>query len=391
MKRLHYWLTSLLFCLTFYSPAVAQKKIAFAEGVANRKEVKLSTIASGVKYIPLETTLESLLVGKAVHLNVAFAGEFLFVCDGNHIYQFTPEGKYIRKIGQRGQGPGEFQKHILDVVYDEAGKRIFATDYLGGEGIVFSFEGKYLYDFKLKGRFKMFHQGCLYGYTDNFLLSKDRTGTDLLLSDDRGKQIKEFRFNYKSDKRYPQLIFDQGSFYQYSGMVYYKNPLEEIIYGIKGKKKTPAYLLDFAQYEKYEEEESTRLVLDKKNQVGKAVQTEAGRKRFNLKQIYETDAYLFLPYYQEEEYRLGIYDKLQNQVFRVHASVMKENGFVDDLEGGIPFMPVQGNGKVLINIIPAEELLEKVKTSQAKGSLKKVMANLLEDDNPVLQVITLNN
>lgn len=382
----------LLLCLNIVlNPLAAQKKIAFAEGVANKKEVKLSAIASDVKYIPLETTLESLLEGKAVHLNVAFAGEFLFVCDGNHIYQFSPEGKYIRKIGQRGQGPGEFQKHILDVVYDEAGERIFATDYLGGEGIVFSFDGKYLYDFKLKGRFKMFHQGCLYGYTDNFLLSKDRTGTDLYLSDDRGKQIKEFRFNYKPDKRYPQLIFDQGSFYQYSGRVYYKNPLEEVIYCIEGKKKTPAYLLDLAQYEKYEEEESTRLVLDKKNQVGKAVQTEAGKKRFDFKHIYETDAYLFLAYYQEEEYRLGVYDKHRNRAFRVHSSMNKADGFVDDLEGGIPFMPVQGNEKVLVNIIPAEELLEKVKPLQAKGSLKKVMENLLEDDNPVLQVITLNN
>ena len=44
----------------------------------------------------------------------------------------------------------------------------------------------------------------------------------------------------------------------------------------------------------------------------------------------------------------------------------------------------------LIGVVPASVLLDKVKPGQAKGSLRQVIEDLMEDDNQVLQVITLN-
>ena len=75
----HVRIIGILLLALFFCPAMAQKKIAFAEGVDEQKEIKLSEVASGVKYIPLETTAESLL-DKDI-LNVTFAGDYLFVCD----------------------------------------------------------------------------------------------------------------------------------------------------------------------------------------------------------------------------------------------------------------------------------------------------------------------
>lgn len=108
-------------------PVMAQKNIAFAEGVNNKQEIKLSEIASEVKYIPLETTAESLL--DKDNLDVTFAGDYLFVCDWVNLYQFTPEGKFIRKIAKQGEGPGEYAKSIMAVAYDETEKLIFISDY----------------------------------------------------------------------------------------------------------------------------------------------------------------------------------------------------------------------------------------------------------------------
>ena len=45
-----------LLVLAFYMPLMAQKNIAFADGVNKQKELNLSDVASGVRYIPLETT-----------------------------------------------------------------------------------------------------------------------------------------------------------------------------------------------------------------------------------------------------------------------------------------------------------------------------------------------
>lgn len=371
----------------------AQKVIPFAKGVATTKEMKLSEIASKVQYISLETTPECLLTGKAHHLKVSFAGKYLFVCDGEHIYQFTPEGKYIRTIGQRGQGPGEFRNHILAVVYDEAKECILATDYLGGKVIVFSFEGKFLYDFKIRGmsRITAFQKpDLLYGTTSEYLVSENRTGCDMFILNDKGKTVKNFRFKYVEGKRYPRILFyDDVLFYTYRGEIYSKNFFENQIFRIKDKKETPVYELDMGEFSKYEKEDHDKLVLDKKKGIGGAVPTEAGKKRFIFSEFFETDRNLFIRYWQDDVSYLGVYDKQTQKVVRIHTSGMKADGFTDDIEGGMPFVPIRGNEKVMINMLPAETLLERIKPSEAKGSLKKVMTNLLEDDNPVLQVVTL--
>lgn len=390
MKRNVFLHIALLFLLPVTCSLLrAQTTIPFAKGVEEKKEIKLSTIASHIKYIPLETTDDNLLNLEDCDLMVDFAGKYLFVCDGHHIYQFTPEGKYIRKIGKRGQGPGEYRKHILAVVYDETKEHIIVTDFLGRKAIVFSFEGKYLYDFDIKGKIYAFLPPAgLYGYTGNYVFSKERTGVDLIMMNDEGKKKKEFRFNYLKGKRYP-FIFDDGLFYTYRGNVYYKNPFENQIFRIEDRKKVLAYELDLGTHAKYEKEDPQKVVVDKEKGVGSVLLTDAGKKRFTFRSLFETDSYVYIRYYQEQEGRLGLYDKRTGQVVRVRSGKMKEDGFVDDLEGGVPFMPARGNEKVMINKISAERLLEKASSSQARGSLKKAMENLLEDDNPVLQVITL--
>ena len=52
----HVRIIGILLLALFFCPAMAQKKIAFAEGVDEQKEIKLSEVASGVKYITLVTT-----------------------------------------------------------------------------------------------------------------------------------------------------------------------------------------------------------------------------------------------------------------------------------------------------------------------------------------------
>ena len=94
-------------------------------------------------------------------------------------------------------------------------------------------------------------------------------------------------------------------------------------------------------------------------------------------------------YFQEDERRFAWYDKQNGKVCRVRALQADMDGFTDDLEGGCPVLPeFLRNGK-LVGVVPAPVLQEKAKPANAKGSLKKVMENLLEDDNQVIQVVTL--
>ena len=136
----------ILFLLVNCLSSQAQTIIPFAKGIETKKEIRLSEVASGIKYIPLETTAESLL-GQDI-LDVTFVGGYLFVCDYGKVFQFTPEGKFVRQIGRVGQGPGEYNQSVLAVAYDAAKKQIFLSDMRQGKVLVYSFDGTFIKDIK---------------------------------------------------------------------------------------------------------------------------------------------------------------------------------------------------------------------------------------------------
>ena len=86
----------ILFLMSTFGLLQAQITIPFAKGIADNKEIKLSEVASEIRYIPLETTAESLLEQDI--LDVTIAGGYLFVCDYKKLLQFTPEGKFVRQV-----------------------------------------------------------------------------------------------------------------------------------------------------------------------------------------------------------------------------------------------------------------------------------------------------
>lgn len=374
----------------FYIPLMAQKTIAFAEGVNKQKELKLSEVASGVRYIPLETTTESLL-DKDI-LGVTFTADYLFVCDYVNLFQFTPEGKFVRKIGKAGEGPGEYTQSIMAVTYDEDAKQIFMSDFRKGKVLVYSFDGKYLYDIETqRGSMTTYRDktGNLFGVTNEYLYSKDKRGKELFVYNTKGKELYSFHFRPKEGIRYPGIIFTYGILYDYQGSTYYKNPLETTIFRLEGKKRIPVYKLDLSQYEKLSGESDAVIVVDKKANTGTNLPNKAAEKKFNFFNILETDRGMGIEYAQENERRFAWYDKENGTLCRVRSPKAQWDGFTEDMEGGCAIFPRFIRNNKMIAVLSASILLEKVKPADAKGSLKKVLPDLVEDDNQVLVVAQL--
>ncbi|WP_293740307.1 6-bladed beta-propeller [uncultured Parabacteroides sp.] len=387
MKRNVFLHIALLFLLSIACSLLrAQTMIPFAEGVEEKKEIKLSEVASDIRYIPLETTAESLLEQDI--LDITFAGGYLFVSDYNKVLQFTPEGSFIRQIGKAGQGPGEYNQNILAVAYDEANKQIFLSDMRQGKVLVYSFDGAFIKDIKTAiGAMSPYVDagGNLFTVSNDYLRSKERKGDDLFVYSQNGKRLYGFPFHFEEGKNYPGLVFVPAILYPYNGNLFYKNPLEETVFRLDGKKKVPVYRLDLSRYEKLSAEED-KLLLDTKNKVGSALSHE---KKFYFYNLMETDKSMGVYYAQEDERRFAWYDKQTGKVCRVRSSQADKDGFTDDREGGCPVLPYfLRNGK-LVGVVPASVLLEKVKPANAKGSLRNVLDHLLEDDNQVIQVVTL--
>ncbi len=88
------------------------------------KKINLSEIAWNVEYIKLETKNDALLNRPS---KVLFHNDNMIIMNrGNHeLLMFTKSGRFIRKIGSRGKGPGEFVS--LNGFYIDPDNYIFIT------------------------------------------------------------------------------------------------------------------------------------------------------------------------------------------------------------------------------------------------------------------------
>ena len=150
--------------------------IPFEEGMEVEREVKLSEIADSVTYIRLETTDEGLVRGFQPSLMRCTSKYFIFG-EFQNVIQFTRDGKFVRNIGRRGQGPGEYN-YILQVDVDEKAGKVYVLSTSKRFNVYDLETGKYLQSVKLPN----------WG-TSSFLMQNDSTIVSYIdMATDKKKQ-----------------------------------------------------------------------------------------------------------------------------------------------------------------------------------------------------------
>jgi len=119
----------------------------------NTRDIKLSDIADDVQYIPMETNPECLI---AKGYTIVPTKDYFFIADGEKpLFVFDRDGKFVRKIGAIGKGPGEFQNcnqfHI-----DEEKEEVYIFNQ-NKEFIIYSWDGKYISTVELPHRAMLYH------------------------------------------------------------------------------------------------------------------------------------------------------------------------------------------------------------------------------------------
>ncbi|MDR1458649.1 MAG: 6-bladed beta-propeller [Bacteroidales bacterium] len=112
--------------------------------IASLQPLYLSEFVDSIEYVQLETTNECLLsyVG-----NIECVDDNLFVIDRGAIFQFDMKtGKFIRRIGKTGQGPGEYI--LLGYGIDKENHKIFVRSQSSQSPMSFDFDGNYLGNLK---------------------------------------------------------------------------------------------------------------------------------------------------------------------------------------------------------------------------------------------------
>lgn len=108
--------------------------------------VKFSSLFRSAKFILLEDS-EDALFAKINKIEVS--DSYIFVLERERgLYLFDKNGKFIRTIGRKGGGPGEFIS-LSDFSINENKKEISLLDRRTQTVIKYTFEGKYLDSFRL--------------------------------------------------------------------------------------------------------------------------------------------------------------------------------------------------------------------------------------------------
>lgn len=219
-----------------------------------------SDLISDIEYIPLETTSECLIDGQyGVHISENY---ILVSSGGTQCIQFSAEGKYIRNIGKRGRGPGEYTDFISNVVIDENSDLIFIISSI--EIIAYRISGEYVKKLDLL-KFKQIAglssssfltikhwKDDLFGASFNLDSGKDPYSFILFSLD--GEVIKIFPNNitFEADPGFMAfeiMIPSPHEIYNFKEQLYYKEMYSDTIFRINDQLEfVPEIIFDMAGY-----------------------------------------------------------------------------------------------------------------------------------------------
>lgn len=337
--------------------------------IPSEETVNLSTLSSNLTYIPLETTSKCLLKRLA---GFAFFNNTLLVSDWDVLYQYDNQGKFIKRIGQKGQGPKDHgsviallkdeNKNTLGMltnnkmnIYDKDMQHVksLKLEDTYFDGLVTPWGSYFVY---LGSRFKL--QGdtsTVYSYAE---------------VDTLGKIIDKIPNLSPIEKNYSGMIYSDLPLYKYKGEVRYLEYGNDTLFTFSSKRERMPYAI-------------CHLGSKKQRQLDIAGISEQQLKAMDsfllVNNICEDERYLYI------SMRWGLVDNYQYALFDKKTGEVKnigKEGFKNDIDGGVSFFPryIDEDGTRIMTV-PAEEIVEK--NSQKNASLSKVK----EDDNPVFMIV----
>jgi hypothetical protein len=372
--------------------------VNYEELLNNPSQVLLSGLTDSIEYVKLETADSCLLHNLAKYI---FTDKYIFVDNVKQILMFSRSGKFIRKIGKQGRGPGEIGLiRYLSVIDSEEllavqinwNRKLFYFSYNGdfvkSENVPDVMNIKVLQDGK-----QIYYDYCANGFEDYMFALRNREG------DTSSVVLNHFKWENKTGATMTVHYHLFFPFYEYGGITSMKSMYNDTVYVARGDEIMPEYFINLGNYELPEEHRPEVLRSSFEN-----FRENATGKRFAVS--FESAEKLFissLPYsnlYEETGQLNMIYDR-RSGIGNLVVDMEGNPGMItNDIDGGVDFWPIKSvnDSTLLMPILPihllGEEVLEKVQDKAAIDPLKKMQflkmrEGLAEDDNPVLMIIHL--
>lgn len=352
-------------------------QINIEKGINNVRPVPLSTLGSQLEYIPLETDPACLI--KSVS-NSFVSDSSIYVSDGSRLLLFGRDGKFLRQIGSSGKGPGEYSR-ITDFIIDKDNREIFILS--SRVVLVYDFNGQFKRDFKidfLSTQFILRDRNSLVFHLINMSQPTPGPVYSLYITDKTGiVQTKIINTLKRVNKG---ITVPTSPLYIYNGTSHFMEYGIDTLYNFINMVKIP-YAIFHCGNMKMKPDPTMDEVPSLKGKIW-------------VYDVRETVKSLFI-----KIYRNMVSPSLTYCIFDKSSSgftVLKENGFINDIDGGMVFWPKKIlNDNILIDYADAFDLIKYMNNNPpANANLKdrkkadqfsNFVKKLTETSNPVLIIL----
>ena len=391
--------------------------INIEEAIENISEEKLSKYVSSLKYTPIETN-DSALLGN-IGRNFFTNDSLIFIVSPQVmrcIHIFTHDGKYIRDIGSKGNGPGEYtgvrsmsvipEKNALFV---EGGVKALSYSLEDGKcisecwineffdkskDVIQSFKGRESVAYNISMWNIVHHDGHIYTVA----------GDNITLEQYFMELMPDFSLDTLVPMRQTTLGVGMprvvcGQIYLYSDNINVIHGLQDTIYTWENNSLTPRILIDFGNIPSI-----TTMPQIKKTHSFLHPRTWHLRGQFgqivpSLTRIFaETDRFIISSVFLPEDivkqnnlktYSEFLYDKkIRKTKLIKHSEDLGGGAFTNDIDGGMPFWPIKHIGNKLYQFVDAGTFIE-MSEKYNSPRMKEIAATLTEESNPVMIEATL--
>jgi hypothetical protein len=362
----------------------------FDPQTTERKEIYLSELADDVFYIPLDNSFPIGLIYEPKYFNKSTI--YLSALNSG-VMAFDRSGKFQRKIGSIGRGPGEYA-HYFNFSVDEKSESVYVM--IGSLKIikVYSKTGNFLRDISLKefgdgaDRIGIFNSHL-------FISSHLQFGGaryDWIILDTVGNLVK------RKERTIP--MFESGwliggGLYKFDNKICLWSPFNDTVFSIQP---------DFTY-------QTSFLFSNGKHRLPRShIDIDEIKLYFNPYLVLETKSFFMLRYSFDSKATIALIDK---NSWKSYSTNMESGnavigtsyigGIINDLDGGLRFQPenyfVEGNREYLVGLTNAFQIKALLANNDFKNYLPKyplkkkelesLAGQLAETDNQILMIVRL--
>jgi len=366
MKRIRYTIILQVLFLTFVS-CTKNKKTNYKKDFENtekfktisididneEKVLKVSEYIANIDFVKLESNINC-LIGAINKIEVH--NNYIYILDrsiSKSLFVFKKNGEFVKKIGKKGKGPGEYIT-IWDFFILDDNKLIISD--ISQQKIMFYDNFNFTHFKRIKYMTESVVKNDSLFY---FNLFAQNNTTDLVIKNYKFKTIKEKFIGLPNNKH---LLTGINSFRNYKDSITYVRRFENKIYRLKGLKLMPKFYFDFG---------------DKK-------MTYQATKFSNSEDL-NNIPYLFTDYYESKKYIVFTFsykNNISTCLYNKTTEELKHSKVVlNDIVKGSPNPQyINNNDESIFGLIEASDLMGMDKVVKKKYGL----TDIKETDNPII-------